>query len=143
MHFVLGAVLFFSSCDRDSVRERVAPSEFRLSLSRGGGVTGAVRGCDFVPNGRVRAWKKWASGRVESLWTRALPPLVVEQRVAALASLAPVDEPGNFSYRVVLERPDTIRVWTWAAHDPLTEWYRNTRALCRQALADSTINGEK
>ena len=143
MYFVLGTVLLLASCDHDDSPERVASDEFHLSLSRGGGITGTVTGCDIKSDGRMRTWKKWASGRVESLWTRTLPPLAVERQVAELRALTSVDDPGNLSYRVVLQQPDTIRVWTWSAHQSLTEWYRNTRSLCQRVTDDSAINEER
>lgn len=121
--------------DGQDGRDRNLPANYRISLGRGGGITGGEQGCDLWPQGRVRAWRKLGPGRIDSLWSSAIAPRAVDQlrrELDALGVLAhPIREPGNMSYRVRLISPEATHYWTWTEEGVLTEWYRRAEALCQ------------
>ena len=122
--------------DGQDGRDRNLPANYRISLGRGGGITGGEQGCDLWPQGRVRAWRKLGPGRIDSLWSSAIAPRAVDQlrrELDALGVLAhPIREPGNMSYRVRLISPDATHYWTWTKEGVLAEWYRRAEALCQR-----------
>ena len=122
--------------DGQDGRDRNLPANYRISLGRGGGITGGEQGCDLWPQGRVRAWRKLGPGRIDSLWSSAIAPRAVDQLRRELDALDvldyPIREPGNMSYRVRLISPDATHYWTWTEEGVLTEWYRRAEALCQR-----------
>ncbi|NKB65452.1 MAG: hypothetical protein GKR89_00185 [Candidatus Latescibacteria bacterium] len=107
------------------------PTDYRLSLARGGGFSGGERGCDLWPQGRARVWRKRGpTSPADSLQSSAVAPSAVDQLYRELVALPPVIAPGNLSYRVRLISPDTTQYWTWTEEGPLTDWYRRAQALC-------------
>ena len=141
---LLTTTLFLLAACEPQVRdESAAADSFYLSVSRGGGITGMVTGCDFNSAGRVRKWRASASGATDSLITGMLPVTSIQERLPELTALPSPDRSGNLTYRVVLTRPDETRVWTWATNHPLTEWYRVTRKMCATAAQDADNTTER
>lgn len=128
---VIGSIFLLLCCKQYDMPEWSVQNEFHLSLSRGGGFTGATRGCDFFSDGRVRQWKKRAGGIADSLQVLVLDPSVLCQQVDELSLLELVDIPGNMWYRVSLLQSGEQRIWMWREHIELTSWYRTTWALCQ------------
>lgn len=122
--------------------ESATVESFYLSVSRGGGITGLVTGCDFNSTGRAREWR-WAMGAIDSLGSHMLPVTSIRERLAALTTLPSPDRPGNLTHRVVLTQLDETRMWTWSTNQPLTEWYRVTRKLCGDAAQDAENTTER
>ncbi len=137
MQFIFCAIGLLA-CHQDLTRQPTKTDYTYLSVSRGGGITGLVTGCDLQPQGQIRRWKKSASGRVDSLQSFPVSLQSIEQQVKQLKSFAPLQDRGNITYRAELLLGDSTYVWTWTADQELTAWYVDTRNLCRATVADST-----
>ena len=137
MRFILCAI-WLLACQQDLTRQPAKADYIYLSVSRGGGITGLVTGCDLQPQGQIRRWKKSASGRVDSLQSLSVSPQSIEQQVKQLKSFSPLQDRGNITYRAELLLGDSTYVWSWTSDQQLTTWYTDTRNLCRATVADST-----
>jgi hypothetical protein len=127
---------------------RVTP--FKITLSTGGGFTGAVSGCTLGSDGRVAYWDKRGPGPEAIRWSVvAGPPRILElRRLLGLlekggALNATLEESGNMTTIVKLELPDTLRIWSWSGHgasettpEPFRSWYPQAEAFC-QSLSPS------
>jgi hypothetical protein len=124
---------------------RAAP--FKITLSTGGGFTGAVSGCTLGSDGQVAYWDKRGRGPEAIRWSVvAVPSRILEFRrllEKGGALNATLEESGNMTTIVKLELPDTLRIWSWSGHgasettpEPFRSWYPQVEAFC-QSLAPS------
>ena len=143
LYLSIATMLYLAACAPQARDESAAAESFYLSVSRGGGITGLVTGCDFNAAGRVRKWRASALGATDSLGSHMLSVANIRERLAELTALPSPDRPGNLTYRVVLTQPDETRVWTWSTNPPLTEWYRATRKLCADVAQDADNTKER
>ena len=143
LYLSIATMLYLVACAPQARDESAAAESFYLSVSRGGGITGLVTGCDFNAAGRVRKWRASALGATDSLGSHMLSVASIRERLAELTALPSPDRPGNLTYRVVLTQPDETRVWTWSTNPSLTEWYRATRKLCADVAQDADNTTER
>ena len=54
---LITTAILLAACAPHSRDESATVESFYLSVSRGGGITGLVTGCDFNSTGRVREWR--------------------------------------------------------------------------------------
>ena len=143
LYLSIATMLYLAACAPQARDESAAAESFYLSVSRSGGITGLVTGCDFNAAGRVRKWRASALGATDSLGSHMLSVVKIGERLAELTALPSPDRPGNLTYRVVLTQPDETRVWTWSTNPPLMEWYRATRKLCADVAQDADNTMER
>jgi hypothetical protein len=111
-------------------------------LSRGGGVTGLVRGYHLHDDGRVEAWQR-RPGKPQTLrWQRQVAAhevLDLQRDLEATGALkAAHRETGNMTTRLTYDRPDTSYAWSWTGDPPeeLAAWVGETRRFCAALAPD-------
>ena len=116
-------------------------------MSRGGGVTGLVRGYRLHDDGRVEAWQQ-RPGKIATLrWQQQVTEnrvLVLQEGLEATGALGTLHrETGNMTTRVTYDRPDTSYTWSWTGDPPeeLARWYGETCRFCA-ALAPDENGGQ-
>lgn len=118
------------------------PTPFRITVSAGGGFTGAVSGCTLGSDGQVEYWDKRGPAP-ESIRWRAVsgpPPILEFRRLLETggAFSMTLRETGNMTTVVKLELPDTLRIWSWSGHgaseitpEPFRSWYPQVERYCQ------------
>ena len=118
---------------------RVSP--FKITVSTGGGFTGAVSGCTLGSDGRVVYWDKRGAAPESIRWSVAAgPSRILEFRRLLETGGAlglTLRETGNMTTVIQLELPDTLRIWSWPGHgasettpEPFRTWYPQVEAYC-------------
>ena len=120
---------------------------FQISLSRGGGFTGLVRGYRLHANGQVEAWQSRPGQPAKVTWQQQVDITrvrAVQEDLEATGVLGAVhSNTGNMTTRVTYDLPDTIYSWSWTGDPPaeLAAWYSETRQWCA-ALAPDKNGGQ-
>jgi hypothetical protein len=120
-----------------SARDTVTP--FKLTISTGGGFTGAVSGCTLGSDGRVGDWAQQGAAPPSSRWNVQADRAKVigfRRRLDAAFGLN-LRKYGNMTTVVKLELPDTLRIWSWSGHgasettpEPFRTWFPEVEAFC-------------
>ena len=111
---------------------------FVVSISKGGGFTSLVQGCELRSDGMIIEWKQYAMGKREELGRKQVSSLRIRElaeRLLALESSGGVfGKPGNMTYKIAYTDVSDTLGWSWSIDDSvdleLVEWYRNTREFC-------------
>ena len=117
---------------------------FTLTLSSGGGFTGAYTGCTLTSDGRARSWRRNPGG-AETTLSEANGRA---DSVAALAKAldgflgSDLQGTGNMTTRIKYALPDTAFQWSIAGTggsaddpEPFRNWYPRAEAWCRSLAA--------
>ena len=123
--------LLLISCAVDSQQ-----GPYQITLSRGGGFTGLVRGYHLYEGGKVEAWSRMPGSRDSLLWQTKVHPDSVKQIRDGLESsgaLATIHRrSGNMTTSVAYTTDDTSFSWSWGDSAPknLKEWYQQAHRFC-------------
>ena len=93
LYLSIATMLYLAACAPQARDESAAAESFYLSVSRGGGITGLVTGCDFNAAGRVRKWRASALGATDSLGSHMLSVASIRERLAELTALPSPRQP--------------------------------------------------
>lgn len=113
---------------------------FALTLSTGGGFSGAYRGYTLASTGEVTAWTRTAAGPRTDLWTRKADPDTLAAFAAALDGYLGQEgaQTGNMTTRIDYSSPRGDHQWSIAgagpsadAPGPFQGWYPRVEAYCR------------
>ena len=113
-------------------------TEFKITLSSGGGFTGMYSGYHLYASGLLEAWQKRAAGGDTLLWMQQVDPERIERIRAQLAASGALDKrydgAGNMTVIVNYATADTVYRWSWdrGREEPteLAMWYQRTRRYC-------------
>lgn len=148
-NFVWSTVLLglFTACTgRQAETSRPQPvaktqaEEFSITVMEGGGFTGMVNGFTLSSDGKVTGWKQAGAGQRTVDWetTADVEPinkLRMELDKSGLMG-SNIENPGNMSKTVILEKEGTRQRWVWSSQDDVPEdaskWYRAVNEFCRQ-----------
>ena len=115
---------------------------FTLSLSSGGGFSGAYTGYTLASDGSVRAWRKRPATPESTTWAGQANPDSIAALAKALDAYlgAAVHETGNMTTQIRYTLPDSAYQWSISgvgasagAPEPFRTWYPRAEAWCRSA----------
>ena len=113
---------------------------FAITLARGGGFTGLVRGFHLYSDGKVAAWRRYPAQPDSVLWTVQVEPGKIAEFARQLERTGALKKAhaatGNTTTRIVYSLPDSGYTWSWsnagAAPAELKQWYVRVRQFCEQ-----------
>ena len=116
-----------------------AGKEFKISLSTGGGFTGLTRGYHLYADGRVEAWRRFASRKDTILAVVQADPsrLRLFQRRLEQSGLLQKTyrETGNMTTRLTYNLADTTYTWSWSGAGnglapEIKDWFVEVHNFC-------------
>ena len=126
-------------------RTSAEPSDFRITLSRGGGFTGMVTGYHLQSDGTMTAWRRALAQPEQVDWTHKLTVADVSRWAQDLHGAVQgweSQETGNMTTSLEFVRNDSVRTWTWAgtgapamAPKAIGEWLQAFDSFARETAA--------
>jgi len=113
-----------------SLGEKTAPIDvFNLRLSKSGDSTAVIAGYTLTNAGDIIYWQQYP-GKPESVLEKIrIEPAATNRYRKELLDLelleTKIENPGNFTYRIVYSTDSTSYSWVWNAHSEIIMEYRS------------------
>ena len=133
----LGLGLLLASCAGDPQQ-----TPFEITISRGGGFTGLVRGYHLHDDGRVVAWSRMPGQPDSVLWQTQSHPDSVGRLRAGLERSGTLGRTyrlaSNMTTAITYSAGDSSYTWSWGQAGPkkLHDWYDRARQFCDRQKPD-------